>query len=144
MKPQDRTLYLSLPLIMLFAYTASSKVQAPDAFYKALLNQPLPPALSSQLVWALPLLELGAAGLLLYPPFRRWGFALSSLLLLGFTGYILLILLNAFGYVPCACGGILEQLSWEQHLLVNLFFWALSLIGLFLMPRPASSPAKKA
>ena len=131
MNQQDTTLLPSLPLIGLFAYTALSKLQAPDVFLKAMLNQPLPEWLSSPLVWAIPLLEGLAVFLLLYRPLRLWGFLLSSGLMLLFTGYVLLILQGSFGYVPCSCGGMLEGLSWEQHLWVNLFFLAVSLWGFF-------------
>ncbi|EMR01016.1 MauE/DoxX family redox-associated membrane protein [Cesiribacter andamanensis] len=68
MTRNDRLLYLSLPLIGLFAYTALSKLLAPGVFREALLNQPLPEGLSLSLVWAIPLAELLAVGLLLYAP----------------------------------------------------------------------------
>lgn len=139
MKQKDLTVYLSLPLIALFAYTAISKLQDVALFRKAMLNQPLPEALSSQLVWAVPLLELLAVGLLLYRPLQRWGFALASLLMALFTGYVALILLGQFGYIPCSCGGILESLSWEQHLFLNLLFLVLSLSGLALATKQAQS-----
>jgi putative oxidoreductase len=133
--------YFSLPLIMLFAYTAVSKLQDMEGFQKAMLNQPLPEALSSQLVWALPLGELLAAGLLLYRPLQVWGFTLASLLTGAFTGYALLILLGQFSFIPCSCGGMLESLSWEQHLLVNSLFLILSLGGLYLaLNQKSSSP----
>ena len=128
----DLTLYLSLPLIMLFVYTAVSKLQDLEGFRQAMLNQPLPEGLTVPLVWAVPLGELLAAGLLLYRPLQLWGFALASLLMGLFTGYTGLILLGQFSFVPCSCGGMLESLSWEQHLPVNSFFWILSLAGLFL------------
>lgn len=100
MKQKDLTIYLSLPLIALFAYTAVSKLQDLALFRKAMLNQPLPEALSSQLVWAVPLLELLAVALLLYRPLRLWGFALGSLLMGLFSGYVALILLGQFGTFP--------------------------------------------
>jgi putative oxidoreductase len=139
MKRKDHLLYLALPLIGLFAYTAFSKLLTPEAFRKAMLNQPLPETMSHLLVWLLPLTELAVAGLLLYPPWRRWGFALASGLLTGFTAYTGLILSGYFGYVPCSCGGLLEQLSWEQHLWVNLLFWGLSLCGLAITRQPSAT-----
>ncbi|WP_224995050.1 MauE/DoxX family redox-associated membrane protein [Cesiribacter sp. SM1] len=142
MKTKDRLLYLSLPLIMLFAYTALSKLLAPEAFRRAMLNQPLPEAFSHQLVWLLPLAELLTAGLLLYPPLQKWGFALATGLMTSFTSYVCLILLGYFDYVPCSCGGMLEQLSWEQHLGVNLLFWALSLYGFYTTLRPNTTLRK--
>lgn len=132
MKRNDLTLYLSPPLIMLFAYTAISKLQDMEGFGKAMLNQPLPEWLAGSLVWAVPLGELLAAGLLLYRPLQLWGFVLASLLMSAFTGYALLIILEQFPFIPCSCGGMLESLSWEQHLLANSLFLILSLSGLIL------------
>ena len=143
MKRNDFTLYLSIPLIMLFAYTAVSKLQDMEGFRKAMLNQPLPEWLADQLVWAVPLGELLTAGLLLYQPLQLWGFVLASLLMGAFTGYALLIILEQFPFIPCSCGGMLESLSWEQHLLVNSFFWVLSLSGLYFslnQRSPSSQP----
>ncbi|EMR00915.1 MauE/DoxX family redox-associated membrane protein [Cesiribacter andamanensis] len=139
MTRNDRLLYLSLPLIGLFAYTALSKLLAPEVFREALLNQPLPEGLSLSLVWAIPLAELLAVGLLLYAPWRKWGFVLSGGLMLLFTGYVSLVVLGYLGERPCSCGGILERLSWEQHLLVNLLFYTLSLWGGLLALLPSSS-----
>ncbi len=127
---------------MLFVYTALSKLLAPEVFRKAMLNQPLPEAFSLLLVWLLPLAELAVAGLLLLPSLRKWGFATASLLMTGFTGYVSLILWGYFGWVPCSCGGMLEQLSWEQHLGVNLLFWVLSLYGLYTTQKSTTALLK--
>lgn len=135
----DLLFYLSLPLIILFAYTAVSKLQDMEGFRKAMLNQPLPEWLADQLAWVVPLAELLAAGLLLYRPLQVWGFVLASLLMGAFTGYALLIILEQFPFIPCSCGGMLESLSWEQHLLVNSLFLILSLSGLFLTLKQKST-----
>lgn len=54
---------------------------------------------------------------------------MSVILMLIFTLYVALILLNAFEYIPCSCGGIMESLSWNEHLLVNLLFLAVAITG---------------
>jgi antibiotic biosynthesis monooxygenase (ABM) superfamily enzyme len=135
------SLYLSLPLIMLFTFTAVSKLQDMEGFHKAMLNQPLPEWLAVLLVWAVPLGELLAAALLLYPTLQAWGFLLASLLMGAFTGYALLIILGQFSFIPCSCGGMLESLSWEHHLLMNCLFLIFSLGGLYLaLNQKSSSP----
>lgn len=48
-----------------------------------------------------------------------------------FTAYIAMILTLA-DYVPCSCGGVLEDMSWEQHLWFNGFFVLLSIAGIML------------
>ena len=38
-----------------------------------------------------------------------------------FTVYIILIL-NFSDFVPCSCGGVLENLSWKEHVVFNVLF----------------------
>jgi hypothetical protein len=63
------------------------------------------------------------------------GFYLSALLLIIFTGYIALVLLNYFGRVPCSCGGVIRTLGWGLHLIFNVFFLLLSFLGIYLINR---------
>ncbi|WP_407637169.1 MauE/DoxX family redox-associated membrane protein [Daejeonella oryzae] len=58
------------------------------------------------------------------------GLNFSLFLLIQFTIYIILIMLNVFGRIPCSCGGILEEMSWGQHLVFNLFFLLLTIIAI--------------
>ena len=53
---------------------------------------------------------------------RLIGLYLSVTLLTLFSGYVLIVLLGAFGRIPCACGGVIELLGWKGHLVFNLFF----------------------
>src|SRR5690606_24066672 len=48
-----------------------------------------------------------------------------------FTAYII-ILLQFSTYIPCSCGGILEQLGWHEHLIFNFIFLGMALLGVFL------------
>lgn len=64
MKSNHILLLSSTLLIMLFVYTAISKLLDYETFKGQLLSQPLPYFLSSQLVWAIPGIELLTAGLL--------------------------------------------------------------------------------
>jgi len=48
-----------------------------------------------------------------------------------FTSYIIAITRYS-DYVPCSCGGALESLTWNQHLLFNIGFLLLALIGIIL------------
>lgn len=129
MKSNHILLLSSTLLIMLFVYTAISKLLDYETFKGQLLSQPLPYFLSSQLVWAIPGIELLTAGLLSNRKYRTAGFGMSVILMLIFTLYVALILLNAFEYIPCSCGGIMESLSWNEHLLVNLLFLAVAITG---------------
>jgi len=48
-----------------------------------------------------------------------------------FTAYIFIIL-NYTSFVPCSCGGVLEKLGWQSHLVFNLFFVFLAVLGIIL------------
>lgn len=95
------------------------------------------------LYWLLPILELACAlllvgGAIVNPKtnqtirFRTWGFALSSLLMLGFTLFILFGVLGWYEKRPCGCGSVITGLSWEQHLWFNLVFLLVSVVGWWL------------
>src|SRR5690606_14703009 len=47
-----------------------------------------------------------------------------------FTAYIFIIL-NFSDFVPCSCGGVLEKMSWTQHLIFNVVFIILAGVAVF-------------
>lgn len=119
-------------LVILFAYTALSKILEADTFRKQMLNQPLPETLRQNLVWLIPLSEITTSIFLIIKPVRLYGFIAAFLLMLAFTLYVSLILAKAFAYIPCSCGGILNTLSWEAHLILNIVFTLLALAGVII------------
>ncbi|WP_346984961.1 MauE/DoxX family redox-associated membrane protein [Chryseobacterium sp. POE27] len=75
--------------------------------------------------------EFLIVGLLCYRKTRTTGLIGSFVLMLIFTGYIAL-LLRTNKNLPCSCGGILEKMSWHQHLYFNIGCVILSSIALGL------------
>ncbi|TPE42448.1 MauE/DoxX family redox-associated membrane protein [Pontibacter mangrovi] len=124
--------WIRLALLLLWVYAAVSKLQEVEVFYMQLLRQPLPVWLAPYLVWALPAMELIAAGLLVFRPSQAAGLWLSLGLLLLFSCYVGLAVLGVWQELPCACGGVLSQLGWGEHLVFNLLFTALAVCGLYL------------
>jgi hypothetical protein len=127
---------ISSILIFLWVYAACSKLLDPDQSRVQMMNQVFPAFINRILLWAIPFIELFAAGLLLFPGSRRAGLILSAILLLLFTGYIVLVLLNVFDRIPCSCGGIISKLDWGEHLVFNLVFLGLALLSLVLYKEP--------
>ncbi len=119
-------------LVILFIYTALSKILDEDTFRKQMLNQPLPDALKQNLFWLVPVSEITTSIFLIMKPVRLYGFVLAFLLMLAFTLYVGLILTNTFAYIPCSCGGILNTLSWEAHLIFNIVFTLLAFTGIII------------
>lgn len=123
---------LTALLIFLWVYAAMSKLLDYDTARDEMLKQVFPVWISTILVWLVPLCELVVAGLLLFERTRTGGIIASLILLIAFTGYIALIQLNYFDYVPCTCGGVISKLTWEEHFLFNMAFIVLSGTALIL------------
>src|SRR5579872_5285825 len=126
---------ISALLILLFLYAALSKFLDFRTFIKEMNNQPLPNSWTPFLVWFIPCTEIALSALLIFEGSRLLGL-IGSLVLMGlFTIYASLILMHFFPYVPCSCGGIIKRLTWRQHLVFNLFFVAISIVGVILQRR---------
>jgi hypothetical protein len=63
------------------------------------------------------------------------GLYASLVLMLAFTIYTAAVLLHAFKYVPCSCGGVIRKLTWPQHLVFNLFFVGISVAAIILLKK---------
>jgi hypothetical protein len=107
-------------LIILWVYTAGSKLLEFNTFKYQLSLQHLPGGIENILVIALPVTELITAFLLSQKKTLYKGLWISISLLLVFSIYIGLILLGFFTKAPCSCGGVLSFLTWKTHFLFNL------------------------
>ena len=122
-------------LILLFLYASISKFLDFKTFIGQMNNQPLPNSWTPFLVWTIPLLEIAISITLLFEYTRLLGLYASLILMLLFTVYTAIILLHFFPYIPCSCGGVIQKLTWTQHLILNLFYIALSSLGIILQHR---------
>lgn len=109
-------LYLSI--LLFFSYTLMNKILIYDSF---LLNISKTGLFSSSQVYVLSVLAISletlSIGLLFFK--KRVGLLFSVGMMSVFTLYtIVLYLLGR--YEVCGCGGIMNGLSFESHLLVNL------------------------
>ena len=120
---------ISALLILLFLYASVSKFLDFKTFIKEMNNQPLPNSWTPFLVYFIPCSEILLSVALIFERTRLLGLY-GSLVLMGlFTIYAILILVHVFSYVPCSCGGVIKRLTWRQHLILNLFFVTLSVVG---------------
>jgi hypothetical protein len=125
---------LSALLVFLFIYTSISKLLDYDTFRRQLGQSPFITLYAQVIVWALPMGEIIIAGFLLYPRTRLAGFYLSFFLLSLFTFYLVAMLKLSY-FIPCSCGGVLQHLSWNAHIVFNIVFVILSTIGVLLQER---------
>ena len=122
---------ISLTFILLFVYAAVSKLLEYHKFKVQLMQSELLAPYADTLVWFIPFLELTLALLLLFSKYRLYVFFTCFSLMISFTIYIWYIL-NYSNHVPCACGGIINTLSWNEHLVFNFIFIILSAIGIYI------------
>jgi len=119
-------------LILLWVYTASSKLTEYENFQKQLYNQTFNPDLAEILVWLIPAIEITTAILLAFSKTRLTGLVFSVLLMGIFTTYILLVLTDYYERTPCSCGGVLKEMGWQTHFWFNIFFLSIAILGTFL------------
>jgi hypothetical protein len=114
-------------LIVLFAYTATSKFLDYDKFVFQMRLAPVPlmtifAPLLGYLVPAIEILIAISLGVGFFYSTIKINALYSSVILLSiFEVYIAIMLLSG-SHLPCTCGGIVSQMGWKQHLLFNAFF----------------------
>jgi uncharacterized membrane protein YphA (DoxX/SURF4 family) len=128
---KNTVLAISLICIFLFMYTAFSKLTDYHRFEQGLANVTFLHSYAKILSWFIPILEIIVCFLLIIPKTVKLGLYAFSTLMLIFIGYIAGMLLWA-KHMPCGCGGVIESMSWGQHLWFNFFFLALAVIALWL------------
>ena len=114
--------------ILLFVYTATTKLMEHESFRVVLSQSPLIGIKANVLSWLIPILELITSTLLFIPSFRKWGFAGTFILMVTFTSYITYMICFTKN-LPCSCGGVISRMTWSQHLIFNIFCTALAAIA---------------
>jgi putative oxidoreductase len=119
-------------LMLLFLFASVSKWLAFRTFTNDINNQPFPNGLTPWIIYSVPPLQVAITLSLMFERTRTFGFYASLILMSVYSLYTSAVLLNLFDYVPCSCGGIIRNLSWSRHLILDLFFVAISIAGILL------------
>ncbi|UNY97898.1 hypothetical protein MQE36_12480 [Zhouia spongiae] len=122
---------ISLLYIILFTYAGISKLVEFETFRVQLGQSPMLTSFSGLVAYGIPTLEIILAIALSINKLRVVALYASLGLMTAFTMYIIAIL-NFSDFVPCSCGGILEQLGWTEHLIFNIAFVLLAAIAIVL------------
>jgi hypothetical protein len=122
--------------ILLWVYAAFSKLMTFEKFQAQLSQSPMLTSFAFWVAWMVPLIEIGLAFLLWIKSSRFIGLLASFTLMTMFSGYIFLITRYS-AFIPCSCGGILEKLSWDQHLLFNLCLVVAASSAFLVYPVPS-------
>lgn len=122
---------ISSILILIFAYTGITKLIELVSFRTIISLAPVISWAANLISPVLPIIEIITAIMLLVPASRKWGLILSFILMCLFTLYI--------GYMTffapdrsCSCGGVLEDMSWQGHLIFNIVLTGLAGTGIWL------------
>lgn len=129
MKQPVSTTLIPSALILLFSYTAFSKIIGHDSFVGVLQQIPVIAKGAGGLAWAIPLAELCCVLLLFFPATRIIGLISSFFLLTAFTLFLIHMVLFV-PHLPCSCGGIISKLSWKQHIAFNSIFIGLTVYSI--------------
>jgi hypothetical protein len=138
-KSKERLInWICLICVFLFVYTAYSKLMDHDRFLKGLTRVHPISGFAVYLSWFVPIAEITVSTLLIIPKTIRFGLYSFTALMIIFTSYIISMLLWA-EKLPCHCGGVIEKLSWVQHVWFNLAFIAIAIFALWLSKTKTNS-----
>lgn len=115
--------------VLLFLYASISKLMDYSLFYEQLVASPILAPISKSVAFAVPTIEIIIVIMIIIPRLKLKGFYLSTIVVSSFTLYIIAILLRSEN-IPCSCGGLLEELTWEQHIFFNISFIILTILGI--------------
>jgi len=132
MKKETILKFISGSIAALFFYAAFSKLMDYDKSVEEMRNQIFSVTIANILTWLIPTIEATLTFLLLFPNTIKIALWASLFLLSAFTIYIGVVMTGVFGRIPCSCGGILKNMSYDTHLFFNLFFIGISIIGISL------------
>lgn len=124
---------ISALFILLFVYAAFSKLQDFEKFRVELGKSPLLNAFAGLTAVLVPLVELVIVVLLMLKRFQYIALYAAFSLMMLFCAYIVAIL-KFSDYIPCSCGGILQNMTWRQHLYFNMGFVLLGALAVLIYP----------
>lgn len=125
---------ISFISIILFLYTAFNKLAGYGSFKDQIALSPILEPFAGVIAWLLPLMELVTATLLFFPKWRLIGLYAACGLMVMFSIYITALFIYD-DKLPCSCGGIIDLLSWRQHLILNLGLALLLAMGIKFQKR---------
>jgi uncharacterized membrane protein YphA (DoxX/SURF4 family) len=125
---------ISLLFILLFVYASFSKLMDFPNFKLQLGKSPVTTSFSGLFSLMIPSLEILISCLLVYSALRLFALYAAFGMMTLFSIYIFAIL-HYSPYIPCSCGGVLQKMSWNQHLLFNILFTILAALAILLYPK---------
>lgn len=120
--------------VLLFIYAATTKLVDAEKFRIQLGQSPMLAPYAGWIAWVIPLLEILIALLLMFERTKLSALYAAFFLMVMFTVYIVAI--TKFStYIPCSCGGVLQDMTWNQHLIFNIAFVLMAVISILWFQR---------
>jgi putative oxidoreductase len=85
----------------------------------------------NEIAVGIPSIEILIGIILILKKTRLVGFYASFVLMIIFTAYVVFLMIK-MPKLPCTCGGIISQLNWTQHLILNIALTFVALFGIAL------------
>lgn len=118
---------ISVCFSILFLYSGVSKYMDYDVFSEQMALIPLLAPIREGVAVLLPAMEIGVAVALFFSGARLIALYFTFSMMLAFTGFVIYLLNdNEHLHLLCTCGGLLDQLSWPAHLVLNSVLLLLS------------------
>jgi hypothetical protein len=117
--------------IILFLYTGIAKIMDYSVFKEQLADSPILSWAATPVAVLLPVVEFAIVLMLVIPRWRLKGLYASFIIMTLFTAYIIAMFIVA-PEMPCSCGGIIELLSWQGHIIFNSVFILLNGWAIYL------------
>lgn len=136
---------LSILLILLFSYTASSKFLDMNLFVQQMRLAPLPlmKSIAPLMGWLVPITEsiivITLAIGIYHLQTQIKALYAAVILLCVFEVYIAAMLIYG-SHLPCTCGGIISSMGWNVHLFFNGIFIICGGATIFYLKK---TPSKK-
>lgn len=128
--------------ILLFMYAAVSKLMDVEKFRVQIGQSPMLTSMAGFVAWFIPSVEILISVLLAIGRTRLIGLFASFALMVMFTAYIVAI--TQFSeHIPCSCGGVLQKMGWTEHLIFNIGFVLLGLMGIILISKNEKDNSEK-
>jgi hypothetical protein len=125
---------ICLLYVVLFVYAAVSKLLDFENFQVQLGQSPLLSAFAGWISYTVPIIEIVIAFFICFERSKLYALYGAFSLMVMFSAYIIIIV-NFSPFVPCSCGGILEKMTWNQHLVFNLVVVLLGFWAILLQPQ---------
>ncbi|WP_184547310.1 MauE/DoxX family redox-associated membrane protein [Mucilaginibacter sp. FT3.2] len=141
---------VTILLILLFTYTATSKFLDYEKFVFQMRLAPVPfmkmsAPILGYIVPAVEILIAIALGVGFFHSTVSIKALYASVILLSIFEVYITIMLLSDSHLPCTCGGIVSQMGWKQHLFFNAFFIIGGIFTIrFLQKNHASRPIRTA